>query len=76
MDKFSLRTITKRDKHGFVIACKKGLWSVSGTDLCTVIHEAMHYYLQYASAGEYDDQSLLKGRKACGRKYFNRYYWR
>lgn len=37
------------------ITCKKGLWMVHGTDLEFVKREAMCYFIQYLSDGEYDD---------------------
>jgi hypothetical protein len=35
--------------------CKKGLWMVEGTDREHTLKEAMHYFIQYWSDGEYDD---------------------
>ena len=38
------------------ISCKLGLWSVSGPviDAFKINDEAMHYFIQYKSDGEYD----------------------
>ncbi len=41
-----------------IISCKLGLWEVDATDYSLAIIEAMHYFLQYKSDGEYD--SILK----------------
>lgn len=35
--------------------CRKGLWMVEGTDQEHTLKEAMHYFIQYWSDGEYDD---------------------
>jgi hypothetical protein len=35
--------------------CRKGLWMVEGTDQEYVKKQAMHYFVQYWSDGEYDD---------------------
>lgn len=43
------------ESHTYKIVCKKGLWIVDGTDLEFVRREAMRYFIQYWSDGEYDD---------------------
>ena len=40
------------------IECRKGLWGVSGPELVELIPEALHYYSQYESDGEYDEDPL------------------
>jgi len=37
------------------IQCKLGLWGVEGPSDMTTINEAMHYFEQYKSDGEYAD---------------------
>ena len=49
--------ITKNE-HGTEIDCVNGLWGVNGPDYFQCMNEAIHYWLQYKSDGEYDE--LLK----------------
>jgi hypothetical protein len=44
------------------IECKLGLWGVQGEDKDEVQDEALHYFLQYKSDGEYQN-ILNKGDK-------------
>ena len=37
------------------IQCKLGFWGVSGKDEDEIEKEAVHYWMQYASDGDYSD---------------------
>ena len=53
---FSKDAIYVKDDAGTItISCRLGLWSVSGHDSARVSGEALHYYVQYAQDGEYDE---------------------
>jgi len=55
-NKFELNTTTKIEEDGRTnISCNKGLWSVSSPDEAWAISEAVHYFMQYDSDGEYDE---------------------
>jgi len=43
----------KREGDRCTIKCKLGLWEVSGPCGLQLIKEAMHYFEQYKSDGEY-----------------------
>jgi len=43
----------KRGKVRVSIACKKGLWAVDAPDLETAESEALNYFTQYYTDGEY-----------------------
>ena len=43
-----------QQKNGVItIACKLGLWSVSGKQQANVIDKALHHFIQCKSDGEY-----------------------
>jgi hypothetical protein len=47
---------TVTNKNGrFQIDCKKGLWGVDASSFLEATKEAMRYYVQYESDGEYDE---------------------
>ena len=48
-----VQTVLRKDGT-VLIACKLGLWSVSGTDHEVVRANAMHYWIQYYHDGEYN----------------------
>ncbi len=54
MEKAYEACITRTLKGGLLsIACKRGLWAVSGGDTKRVEAEARHYWIQYFRDGEY-----------------------
>jgi len=64
-DRFHKCAETKRMKDGSIqIHCKRGLWSVRGHDEDFVEREAIHYWQQYLSDGEYDTLLEPTGRSA------------
>ena len=44
-----------REGHNLTIQCKRGFWSVSGTESAQVENEAWMYFRQYYGDGEYND---------------------
>jgi len=58
--KCTTKTIRK-DGHT-TVSCKKGLWSVEAYHEINAVTEAMHYFRQYASDGEYSD--IIGGKTA------------
>jgi hypothetical protein len=59
----------RRDGEACTIACKLGLWSVTGKYSLSLINEAEHYFQQYKADGEYhellggdDPVTVLMGR--------------
>lgn len=55
LDEMYKHATKTKDKYGWNVNCKKGLWGVSGESLEDVEREALHYFMQYLSDGEYDD---------------------
>ena len=50
-----------KERDGTItIACKLGLWSASAGCEANVISEALHYFMQYKSDGEYS--SIIGGQ--------------
>jgi len=52
-EQFKKCTNTTFDGDSWDIECKLGLWSVNGVCEHQVQDEALHYFLQYLSDGEY-----------------------
>lgn len=52
-EQFKKCTNTIFDGDFWDIECKLGLWGVTGADRDEVQDEALHYFLQYKSDGEY-----------------------
>jgi hypothetical protein len=44
----------RKNKTGYTIKCKKGLWRVDCQNKRRAEVEAKHYFAQYFSDGEYD----------------------
>ncbi len=59
MEDFKRCTASLFDGDQLDISCKLGLWSVCGEDKDAVQDEALHYFRQYKSDGEYS--SILGG---------------
>jgi len=54
--KFEINTTMKIGEDGRVnISCNKGLWSVSAPSRHRAKSEAVRYFMQYDSDGEYDE---------------------
>ena len=52
---FEKNTTKKVAKDGrCTIKCNKGLWEVNAPNKIQAISEAVHYFMQYYSDGEYD----------------------
>ena len=51
---FKENTKTKKVDGRFCIDCRLGLWGVSASTKAEAEREAMHYFVQYLSDGEYD----------------------
>lgn len=47
-------TKVKKVKYGYVVSCKLGLWRVQAPTEEEAHREAMQYFQQYFSDGEYD----------------------
>ena len=62
MEEFNACTIYSRSDTRCTIACKMGLWKVTGEYGLSLINEAMHYWRQYRADGEYS--SILGGNTA------------
>lgn len=56
-----VQTVLRKDGT-MLICCKLGNWSASGRDRDQLRREAMHYWAQYHSDGEYDE--MLSNDKA------------
>lgn len=54
LDEFNRLSSFRKTKQGFRITCRKGLWWVDAPTEEEARREAMHYFLQYFSEGEYD----------------------
>ena len=52
---FEKNTTTTESDDRVTIRCNKGLWSVDAPSEADATREAMHYFMQYAIDGEYDD---------------------
>lgn len=52
--KYTKQTV---DEYGYQIECIKGLWAVCGLNKDTVLREAYHYFRQYFTDGEYNDEN-------------------
>ena len=50
---YSKCIIVKKVKHGYVVECKLGLWGVQAPTESEAHREAVHYFQQYYSDGEY-----------------------
>tara|TARA_B110000093_G_scaffold136838_1_gene146646 strand:+ start:309 stop:539 length:231 start_codon:yes stop_codon:yes gene_type:complete len=62
LEEFGLCTQTLFDGDSWDISCKLGLWSVSCGDKDQAQDEALHYFRQYKSDGEYS--SIIGGKSA------------
>lgn len=62
MEEFDACTTYRRRGEKCTISCKMGLWSVEGKYGLSLINEAMHYWRQYKSDGEYS--SIIGGETA------------
>jgi hypothetical protein len=52
---FLMCSTSSRDGVYYKVSCKLGLWSVEGSDCIKVLSEAVHYFEQYRSDGEYHE---------------------
>ena len=59
MKEFNACTLYTRRGDRCTIACKLGLWRVDGEYGLPLINEALHYWRQYKSDGEYS--SIIGG---------------
>lgn len=59
MEEFNACAMYQRDGEEVTISCKLGLWSVSGPYGLAIMDEALHYFRQYKSDGEYS--SIIGG---------------
>ena len=63
LERFNKCTVKKKLKGGCTkIDCKLGLWGVDGYEPINVMYEAMNYFRQYESDGEYS--SIIGGESA------------
>jgi len=51
--RWTITNVYRLKKARVSIACKKGLWAVDAPDLETAESEALNYFTQYYSDGEY-----------------------
>jgi len=60
LEEFNKCTVKQKHRCGrAVIGCKLGLWGVESPTYNAAMREAMHYFRQYRSDGEYS--SILGG---------------
>lgn len=52
---FNKWTTTRKTKSGYSVTCKKGLWSIHAPSKDDAFREALRYFAQYYSDGEYED---------------------
>ncbi len=52
---FEVSTVMTNKNGRYQINCRKGLWGVDAPSLEEAAREAVHYFTQYLSDGEYDE---------------------
>lgn len=55
LQEFFDNTRLRQNKHGYKLACRKGLWAVESVSLLDLADEAWGYFIQYWRDGEYED---------------------
>ena len=48
---FMANTIITKNRDGYEVRCKKGLWGVAATSKQRALNEARHYFIPYFADG-------------------------